>query len=65
MYTMCSLDLSNYNTCWCLTLTYLCSIFRADVTITDLPDFVELMSTNIDLNKDLIAGSVTAKALTW
>ena len=41
------------------------SHYRADVTVTDLPDFVELMSTNIDLNKESIQGSVTAKALTW
>ena len=38
---------------------------RADVTITDLPDFVELMYTNIDLNKESIQGSVIARALTW
>ena len=35
------------------------------MTITDLPDFVELMSTNVELNKESIEGSVTAKALTW
>ena len=47
---------------------HICSLFsydRADVTVTDLPDFVELMSTNIDLNKESIQGSVTARALVW
>lgn len=38
---------------------------RANVTVTDLPEFVELMSDNIALNKDVISGSVLAKSLTW
>ena len=35
------------------------------MTVTDLPEFVDLMSIDIHLNKDVIHGSVTAKSLTW
>ena len=41
------------------------SLHRADVMVTDLPDFVPLMSENIDLNKDVLSGSVTARTLIW
>ena len=39
--------------------------YRADVVVTDLPDFVPLMSGNIDLNKDVLSGSATARTLIW
>ena len=39
--------------------------FSAHVTVTDLKDFVHLMSTNIELNKDVIQGSAIARTLTW
>ena len=35
------------------------------MTVSDLPEFVELMSANIDLNKDIIRGSVSARTLIW
>jgi len=33
--------------------------------VTDLPEFVSLMSDNISLNQGVISGSVTPRALTW
>ncbi len=39
--------------------------YRADVTVTDLPEFVDLMSDNVSINKDVIAGSLTAQVLKW
>lgn len=33
--------------------------------ISDLPEFIPLISMNIEVNKDLITGNTTAKALTW
>ena len=33
--------------------------------VTDLPDFVPLMSENVDLNKDVLSGSATARTLIW
>ena len=41
------------------------SLDRADVMVTDLPDFVPLMSENIDLNKNVLSGSATAGTLIW
>ena len=38
---------------------------RANATVTDLPDFVVLMESNVELNKDSIAGRVTARSLAW
>ena len=35
------------------------------MVITDLPEFVELMSTNVSLNSEVLSGKVTAKALKW
>ncbi len=35
------------------------------MTVTDLPEFVDLMSENIAYNKDVISGSVTASVLKW
>ncbi|XP_022287851.2 protein N-lysine methyltransferase METTL21D-like [Crassostrea virginica] len=37
----------------------------ADVTITDLPDFVPLIKMNIEENKALIKGTTEAAPLTW
>ena len=41
------------------------SICSADVTITDLPDFVPLIKMNIEENKALIKGTTEAAPLTW
>ena len=38
---------------------------RADVTLTDLPDFVPLLQLNIDNNKDLLKGKAVCQALKW
>ena len=35
------------------------------MVLTDLPDFVELMKTNIEINSDVLSGEVKAEALTW
>ena len=39
--------------------------FRASVELTDLPEFVELMKSNVELNKSSISGSVSARSLVW
>ncbi|XP_052100409.1 protein N-lysine methyltransferase METTL21D-like [Mytilus californianus] len=41
------------------------STFGANVTITDLPEFNQLINMNIAENKHLITGNVTAKTLVW
>ena len=45
--------------------TVLCLFFRAEVIISDLPEFIPLINMNIEVNKDLITGNTMAKALTW
>ena len=40
-------------------------MYSANVTVTDLADFVPLMATNIALNQDVITGNVTARSLKW
>ena len=44
--------------------TFSC-IYRAKVTITDLPEFVPLMRLNVDANKHLCKYPVSAEALRW
>ncbi|XP_076101493.1 protein N-lysine methyltransferase METTL21D-like isoform X1 [Mytilus galloprovincialis] len=41
------------------------STFGANVTITDLPEFIPLINMNIAANKHLITGNATAKTLVW
>ena len=41
------------------------SVYRAKVTITDLPEFVPLMRLNVDMNKHLCKYPVAAEALRW
>ncbi len=41
------------------------SLLGANVTITDIEDFVPLMQMNINTNKALIKGSLMAKTLKW
>ncbi|XP_038051412.1 protein-lysine methyltransferase METTL21D-like [Patiria miniata] len=41
------------------------SLRGADVTVTDLEDFLPLMQLNIDTNKSHVKGTVTAKTLKW
>ncbi|XP_022105819.1 protein-lysine methyltransferase METTL21D-like isoform X2 [Acanthaster planci] len=41
------------------------SLLGADVTVTDLEDFIPLMQLNIDTNKSVIRGTITAKTLQW
>lgn len=38
---------------------------RANVTLTDLDEFVPLISTNIDLNRRVLSGTATARELHW
>lgn len=38
---------------------------RADVLVTDLPEFVDLMRTNVQMNSSTLTGCVTATELTW
>lgn len=40
-------------------------VLGADVTLTDLPQFVSLMQSNIDSNQDVLSGKATAKTLIW
>ena len=40
-------------------------IYRAKVTITDLPEFVPLMRLNVDTNNHLCKYPVSAEALRW
>ena len=37
----------------------------ADVFVTDLPEFLDLMSTNVDFNSEVLAGSAVARTLKW
>ncbi|KAL3891239.1 hypothetical protein ACJMK2_003502 [Sinanodonta woodiana] len=39
--------------------------YGADVTMTDLPEFIPLIQLNIDTNKHLFVTKVTAAALPW
>ncbi|KAK3576637.1 hypothetical protein CHS0354_023156 [Potamilus streckersoni] len=39
--------------------------YGADVTMTDLPEFIPLIQLNIDTNKNLFVSKVTATALPW
>lgn len=38
---------------------------RADVTLTDLEDFIPLLNLNIDTNKHIFQGAARAQALKW
>lgn len=38
---------------------------RAEVIVTDLPDFVPLMQLNIDSNSKVLKGKISCQALTW
>lgn len=52
----------------CITKLYFNLYFRADVTITDLDELVELMQYNIDKNQALIderQGMCRSAELTW
>jgi len=42
-----------------------CSQCRAHVLVTDLPEFVGLMRSNVELNSHVITGRVGAEELTW
>lgn len=46
-------------------LRTLLSYFSASAVVTDLPEMVELMTANIDLNKSCITGCVNATTLVW
>ena len=42
-----------------------CSQCSAHVLVTDLPEFVDLMSCNVELNSHVITGCVGAEELSW
>ena len=44
---------------------FCCVYFSADVVLTDLPEFVDLMTSNIETNSQILRGRVQAKALKW
>ncbi|XP_060073000.1 protein N-lysine methyltransferase METTL21D-like [Ylistrum balloti] len=41
------------------------AVYGADVTVTDLPEFLPLMNLNINTNKHHITGTAVAQSLQW